>query len=311
LNVLLKPLELIWRGVNRARRRLYQSGRLRSKTLPRPVISIGNLSVGGSGKTPATIAVVSILQRQGMKVAVLTRGYRRESDQWMIADGTDPARSGDEPALLARKLPGAGVVVGADRHSAGTRYLQDRQCDVFVLDDGFQHLRLHRDLDIVIDDSNAKWLREGPGALHSADIVLVRGGEATPGAFPPRFSARLQPAGWLLEGSTLPTEALRGRKAHAFAGLANNDQFFAMVRSLGIEIASTRSFGDHHSYSAADLSSLRSSGELLITTEKDLVKISDGAGIAALVVEMRIEPRAEFESLLLQEVEAAGRGAGA
>jgi tetraacyldisaccharide 4'-kinase len=305
LNVLLKPLELTWRGVNRARRRLYESGRLQAKTLPRPVISIGNLSVGGSGKTPATIAVVSILERQGMKVAVLTRGYRRESDQWLIADGADPARSGDEPALLARKLPGAEVVVGADRHAAATRYLEGHQCDVFVLDDGFQHLQLHRDLDIVIDDSSAKWLREGEGALHSADIVLVRDGEATAGAFPPRFSARLEPAGWSLEGSALPLDMLRGRKAVAFAGLANNEQFFAMVRSLGIEVVTTRSFEDHHSYSAADLSSLRSSGELLITTEKDLVKIADATAIAALVVEMRIEPRGEFESLLLQEVEAA------
>jgi len=258
VTILLKPLELAWRGVNRARRALYRAGLLKAKRLPRPVISVGSIAAGGAGKTPATIAIVRYLMSRGWTVAVLTRGYGRAGVGGRV-EAPDAAKYGDEPVLI-RKATGAEVVVGKNRHRSGLTV----QCDVYVLDDGFQHLQLARDVDVVID-AEARWYREGRSALRHADFVI------------PRRMA-------------LNVEALRGKRVFAFSGLADNEQFFASLRAAGAELSGTRSFEDHHRYTAEDLAALRNAThDLLVTTEKDAVKIDD-RDIIAVPATMEIEP---------------------
>ena len=263
--ILLKPIELLVRGINRARRALYRRGVLKAKRLPKPVISVGNIAMGGAGKTPAVIAIARRLTERGIRVAVLTRGYGRSGAGGRVED-LDAERFGDEPVLIRKSVRNVDVIVGKNRYENGLSV----NCDVYILDDGFQHLQLHRDVDIVIDVPNARWHREGRSALRDADFVIER---------------RLRPAG---------LDALRGRRVFAFAGLADNEQFFAMLRDHGVELAGTRGFHDHARYSAADVDSLRreaaaKGAEVLVTTEKDIVKIS-AEDIVAVGAEMEIDP---------------------
>lgn len=248
MSVLLKPLEILYRGVNRARRGLYRAGLLKAKRLHRPVISIGNLAAGGAGKTPAVIAVCRFLAARGLRVAVLTRGYGRADLSYTgIVASNDAAKYGDEPVLI-KKSANVDVLVGSNRYQNASQY----DCDVFVLDDGFQHLQLHRDFDLVVD-APARFYREGRSALRDADAVVTR-------------QLRLD----------IPAR-LRGKRLFAFAGLADNGQFFASLRAAGLDLAGTRGFRDHHRYTPADIEGLRrdAGGATLVTTEKDAVKIND------------------------------------
>ena len=261
MRLLLKPAELVYRGINRVRRSLYRVGVLHARRLPVPVISIGNIGVGGGGKTPAVIAIARALVERGLRVGVLTRGYGR-SGAGGVVDTLDAARYGDEPVLIKKSVPNADVIVGANRYENAKRY----QCDVFLLDDGFQHLQLHRDLDLVIDAPSSA-LRESRSALRFADIVLPR-------------TLRM----------TIP-DSLRGKRVFAFAGLANNEQFFDSLRKAGLEIVGTRGFRDHHSYSPTDVAAIkREAGNAAIaTTEKDAVKIND-PDIVAVPAEFVVDP---------------------
>ena len=263
MNAAVRAAELLYRGVNRARRALYRAGVLRAKRLSRPVISIGNIAAGGAGKTPAVIAVVRFLESRGLRVAVLTRGYGR-ADPSVSGPVTslDAVKYGDEPVLI-KKHTNADVIVGSNRY--GNAHTID--ADVFVLDDGFQHLQLHRDLDVVID-APAQFHREGRSALKHADVVIPR---------------RLR---------TVIPDALRGKRVFAFAGLADNEQFFASLREAGLNVAGTRGFPDHHCYSADDAARLArdANGATLVTTEKDAVKIDD-ANVVAVGAEFSIEPK--------------------
>lgn len=245
--VLLKPAELLYRGVNRARRALYRAGILKPQRLPKPVISVGNIAIGGAGKTPAVIAICRYLEQRGVKVTVLTRGYGA-SGTGLVSE-LDAARFGDEPVLIKKNTQSTTVIVGANRYENALQH----QCDVFVLDDAFQHLQLHRDLDIVIDVP-ARLFREGRAALRDADIVVPR-----------RLRLSVPPS-------------LRGRKVFAFAGLADNDQFFDSLRGEGLPVAGTRAFADHHRYTDADIAEIRvaaaaSAADKIVTTEKDAVKL--------------------------------------
>jgi lauroyl/myristoyl acyltransferase/tetraacyldisaccharide-1-P 4'-kinase len=253
VTLLLKPFELAYRGVNRLRRWLYRRGFLKAKRLHKPVISIGNIAAGGTGKTPAVIAVTKFLQSQGLRVTVLTRGYGRGSDHQGPITSFDPDKFGDEPVLIKRTT-GANVIVGKNRYENA----RDIDTDVFILDDGFQHLQLHRDLDVVID-APAKFHREGRSALNHADVVIPR-----------RLQRRLPE----IDGPVF-----------AFAGLADNEQFFE-----GLNAAGTRGFPDHHRYTAEDIAALKrdAKGAALVTTEKDAVKIDDPA-VTAIPAEFMID----------------------
>ncbi len=267
--VLLKPLELLWRGVNRLRRTLYRRGILKSRRLPRPVISVGNLAAGGAGKTPAVIAIARALTERRLTVAILTRGYGRADTEAGLVTALDAGRFGDEPVLIKSKLQTVHVIVGSKRYDNAIRFLTDNDCDLFILDDGFQHLQLARDLDVVIDAGRGV-MREGRSALAEAGLVIQR-------------NLRL----------VVPQE-LSARRVFAFSGLADNDQFFAALREHGLTVVATRGFRDHHRYTAADIAAIKNAAldagaEAIVTTEKDKVKIDD-RGIIAIAAEMIIEP---------------------
>ncbi|HET7710428.1 MAG TPA: tetraacyldisaccharide 4'-kinase [Thermoanaerobaculia bacterium] len=269
MSAILRMLEAPYCALNAVRRMLYRHGALRPRRLPRPVISVGNIAAGGAGKTPAVIAICRYLEERGFRVAVLTRGYGRGSNRTGIVDDHDASQWGDEPVLIKRKTK-ATVIVGADRFANAREYLRRHDCDAFLLDDGFQHLQLHRDLDIVIDVESPFFRRETRAALDDADVVVER---------------RIALAG---------TDALRGNRLYAFSGLADNDQFFESLREEGLAVTGTLGFPDHHRYTSEDLERIeRAAKELgadtIVTTEKDLVKI-DRDGIIAVEAHFVIPP---------------------
>ena len=264
---LLKPAELLYRGINRLRRALYRAGVLRPNRLPIPVISVGNIAIGGGGKTPAVMAIARVCVSRDLRVAVLTRGYGRVGEGGEVTS-LDASRFGDEPVLIKKSLPNVRVIVGKKRYDNAIGL----KCDVIVLDDGFQHLQLHRDLDVVIDNPGARFLREGPSALRHADIVLQR---------------NVRPV--------VPT-TLQQKRVFAFSGLADNQQFFTSLRNAGVKVEGTREFADHHRYTAADVESIKRAADeagskAIVTTEKDAVKIDDPQ-IVAIPGEMTLPPEA-------------------
>jgi tetraacyldisaccharide 4'-kinase len=284
-NGALKPFEIAWQAVARLRRRLHRRGTLASRRLPRPVISVGNRSFGGSGKTPFVVALCQRLTKEGWKVCILSRGYGRENEGSIRrVIGDDAWTFGDEPVLLRRRLPGVDIMVGADRYRSGLAYLDQRDCDLFVLDDGFQHLQLERDVDIVLEPEETRLLREGASALEAADFVVRRGsGEG---------KVFVAPASVVCGDNRHAPRYLAGKEVVAFAGLADNDRFFEALRRLGAVVSDTVAFDDHHRYIPGDTDRLRRlrasrGAELLVTTEKDWVKIQDD-DISYLEVEMII-----------------------
>jgi tetraacyldisaccharide 4'-kinase len=271
MNPILRGAGVLYRGINRMRRALYQRDVLRAKRLPRPVVSVGNITVGGAGKTPAVIAIGRHLIESGYRVAILTRGYGRSGQEQGLMWAPDAARWGDEPSLIKTRLDKADVIVGPNRYENAVVYLGQNDTDIFILDDGFQHLQLHRDLDVVIDSGRtAVPSREGRDALEAASVIIPR-------------NLRLD----------VPS-TLRGQSLYAFAGLANPGQFFESLRAAGLTLAGTRAFPDHHPYSDRDLDEIaaraaQAGATAIVTTEKDAVKIPR-RDIIPIRAEFVIEP---------------------
>jgi tetraacyldisaccharide 4'-kinase len=307
---LLKPIEFLWRGMNRLRRALYRRGILKSKRLPRPVISVGNLSAGGAGKTPAVITIARYLAKRGFRVAVLTRGYGRTGNDSGLITSLDAARFGDEPVLIKSKLKNVDVIVGSNRYENAIRFLNQNDCDLFVLDDGFQHLQLARDVDVVIELAGvASVVRVAPAAspASAGEITGEAAGATLVSATPASASsAGIQHSVLMREGRSaladadfviqrdlrlVVPEGLTTRPIFAFAGLANNEQFFDSLRALGLNVTGTKGFKDHHRYSATDIAALKKAAgtAALVTTEKDAVKIDD-RDIIAIAAEMIVQP---------------------
>ncbi|HWW19628.1 MAG TPA: tetraacyldisaccharide 4'-kinase [Steroidobacteraceae bacterium] len=269
------------------RRSAYAAGLLRTHRLTTPVIVVGNISVGGTGKTPLVIWLVEQLRATGMNPGVVLRGYRgsaRVADavQRVQAD-SDPAQVGDE-ALLIQQRTGAPVAVGRDRVGAA-RHLMSARVDLIIADDGLQHLRLGRDYEIAVIDGArgmgngyllpAGPLREPNARLSSVGAVVVNG-EGIPADLPanvgPVFSMRL--IGEQLHplsgtGPSLPLASFRGRRVHALAAIGNPERFFAQLRTAGLEVIA-HAFPDHHAYRADELEF--GDGLALLMTEKDAVK---------------------------------------
>ncbi|MBK1708696.1 tetraacyldisaccharide 4'-kinase [Marichromatium gracile] len=284
LGVLLAPLGALYCALAMLRRLGFRRGWLASTRLPVPVVVVGNLSVGGTGKTPAVIALARLLREHGWRPAVLTRGYgRREDGVRRVAPSDTPEEVGDEPLLLARHA-GCPVVVGADRVAAGRFALDRCDCDLLLTDDGLQHYRLARDIEIAVVDGRrglgnrrclpAGPLREPPRRLEAVDLVLHNGGEAPPGA----GRMRLVPGAALaLDGSgrSRPLAAFRDRRVCAVAGIGNPDRFFAMLETHGLML-DPRPYPDHHDFTAAEVAAWPAGPVLM--TEKDAVKCARFGG---------------------------------
>jgi tetraacyldisaccharide 4'-kinase len=266
---------------------LYDRGVFKARKLSRPVISIGNLSVGGSGKTPFVIALGELLQERGISFDVLSRGYGRKAKGIAVVDleGT-PEQFGDEPLLIARKLQ-VPVIVGADRYMAGLMVEKTFHSKLHLLDDGFQHRRLHRDFDIVmlpvadLEDAPLPLgrLREPLSSLRRADAVVITGDLAEVAAV--RRWIRAPENLWRAERE-LDLDQSSGR-AVAFCGIARAAQFFEQLKSKGIELASTIAFRDHHRYSEGDIGRLlrlkaEGNAQCFVTTEKDLINLGQFIG---------------------------------
>jgi len=265
-----------------------------------PVISVGNLTVGGAGKTPVALSIAQRLVARGRKPAVLSRGYGRRSRAPMLVSADASAQDvGDEPLLLARR--GLTVFVGP-RRALLARLAVERGADVLVLDDGLQHHALFRDLDVVVADAsnpfgNGRLLPRGPLREPVSALSRVERGLLwlTRCDLPRDPRAARLPAWPVVESeyAAAPSAAtaLRGQRVFLFAGIARPESFESTVRALGpAEVIGARWFRDHHLYSKYDLQTLRreAKGALLVTTEKDLVRIEQKDGIAAVAVEVRI-----------------------
>jgi tetraacyldisaccharide 4'-kinase len=305
----VNPISAIFSVGVAARNALYDRNFFKVQKLSRPVASVGNISVGGSGKTPFVIALGSLLKQRGIAFDVLSRGYGRQSSETLVVDpeGT-PEQFGDEPLLLARKLQ-VPVIVGADRYTAGLLAEQKFSSKLHLLDDGFQHRKLHRDFDIVLlqsddlDDSllPVGRLREPLSSLRRAHAVVL----------PPNVDPPTQ-AGLVWRARRNVSFVTPMKRVVAFCGIANPDQFFLALKQLGMDVADTVAFPDHHRYQQSDIHRLtqrkaRASARGFITTDKDAINlgplISQLRTFETAGLELQIEQPGDLIAALLAALE--------
>ncbi|MBT9138316.1 tetraacyldisaccharide 4'-kinase [candidate division NPL-UPA2 bacterium Unc8] len=315
LNIILTVLSQLYRVVIFFIALFYRRDILRRRKLPCYVISVGNITAGGTGKTPAVAMIAGLLKERGRKVAILSRGYKRIHSRWsivhskigVVSDGAktlmDVKESGDEPYLLSRKLPGIAVLVGGDRRLTGSYAITNFRTDTIVLDDGFQYLRLHRDLDIVIIDSAAPFgngrllprgrLREPLRSLRRGKIFLLtrvdqadnidnlikRLGEINPHA---KIVQTIHFPEHLIDirtGSREEIAVLSGKKILALSSIGSPESFEKTLIGLGAVLVKKLRFPDHHWYVENELREIKKKAiekraEFIVTTEKDAVRIA-------------------------------------
>lgn len=327
--LVLKVLASIYEKFVRLRIGLYNLGLFRSRKLKTPVISVGNLTVGGTGKTPCTAYIANLLQNEGNNVAILSRGYKRSGKGIVeVSDGNEilcgPVEAGDEPYLMAMKCPGVRVIVGGDRFSAG-KYAENKyDISVFLLDDGYQHLRLKRDLNLLLVDGgdvhNMRMaplgrLREPLEGMRRADVAIVtradrvtdrlgvmesihtHAGKQMPVLFARHAISRLTN---MSDNERLETFVLEGRPVAMMTGIARPDRLEEDLTRLGLNIVYRRDFRDHHRYDKNDINAVikaaRNAGAIaVIITEKDAANFPDDVEIPhdlpvfSTVLEFRFE----------------------
>lgn len=309
--MLLSPLCLLsffYGLLVRARVHLYRLGIFRSSSLPCKVVSVGNITLGGTGKTPFVILLAELFHGKGIPAAILSRGYKGSfsGPLGIVTDGKktlmDVRQAGDEPYLLSRKLRGVPVFIGRERRLSGQAAVDKFQARVVILDDGFQHLPLKRDVNLLLLDARTPFgngwlfprgsLREPLDQAKRADAVILTKADPSvnieklkekllrwaPGS--PVFALRYAPIGiWdQIQERTLPLEVLRGRSILAFTGIGSPTSFRRSLENLGARIVGFNSFRDHYWYRPGDLRKLLQEGEqkgaeALLTTEKDSVRL--------------------------------------
>jgi tetraacyldisaccharide 4'-kinase len=341
---LLAPLavaEAAFRAGAALRARLYERGVLAAASAGVPVISIGNVAVGGAGKTPAAIAVAARLAARGRNVAVLSRGYgASRTDARIVADGArlllGAAEAGDEPALLARRLPGVAVLCGPRRAELARLAVRRLGADALVLDDGFQHRALARDLDVVVLDAanpfgNGHLLprgpnREAPAALRRAGLVWLSRVDQADAAAVERLRALAREATGrgpvasrhapvdVVDGTlarSLGKDALRGERVLLLSGLARPGAFRRTVEALGAAVGAERAYPDHHRFTDAELGEALRAAEAagcarVVMTEKDAVRLPPAWAADARLCAVRIVAEiVEGEGLLDESLDAA------
>jgi tetraacyldisaccharide 4'-kinase len=329
------PLSFLYGIGVRLRNLLYSLGWLRAHSLPRAVVSVGNLTVGGTGKTPTTIWLACELNKLGYRVAILSRGYKRAEKQSVVlepaserplssAPDGDLLAAGDEPVMMAR-LFGLRVGVGKKRHQVGKRLLGEGDADVLILDDGFQHRRLGRDVDLVLlgSDWNGRHLPAGPfreprSELRRAKFYLVTGAKEKweallsdrPretvffGALKPRALLTFEAGRW----KEYPLTLLDRSKILAVSAIADPALFYRMIHDWEGEIVDTLRFPDHHRYSARDwqrINRAARSVDFILTTEKDIVKLARFPFARDKLMALRVEMAVENGDTLVQAIASA------
>lgn len=302
---------LPFEAVSRLRGFFFDTGVLPVLKLPAPVISFGNLTVGGTGKTPAVIWCAKFLISRGMAPGIASRGYAPEGDK---AEGPN-----DEAALIKEILPEVPHVWDADRCRAAATLVKEHHCNVVILDDGFQHRRLHRTLDFLLLDAMNPFgyrfmlprglLREPLSALKRATMVIVTRANLVSRDEIQRIFREIReidedvklaeavhrPTGLhFADGTVEPPESLKGRKVFVFCGIGNPHAFVNTLTNLGAKVAGMRSFGDHHAYTDEDVAAIMGDAsshgaELVVTTQKDRVKTGWRDGATARFAELRVE----------------------
>ncbi|HYR01338.1 MAG TPA: tetraacyldisaccharide 4'-kinase [Casimicrobiaceae bacterium] len=321
LTAALVPPALAFGAVASLRRALYRRGLLRTQRMPVPVVVVGNITVGGSGKTPLAAALTRALAERGWHPGIVSRGHGRAdpgSPPRVVAPDADADAAGDEPLLLART--GVPVAVGADRAAAARALLAARpDCDVIVADDGLQHYALARDFEIVVVDAGrglgngwrlpAGPLREPAARLDEADAVvaLVTAGAPAPWLVPNAWRMTLEGDAFVRvadRSQSQPVSAFAGPGVHAVAGIGNPERFFTHLRSLGIA-PTVHAFPDHHRFVARDL--VLPGARAILMTEKDAVKCEAFADERCWYLPVR----AHIDPALVTRVEEALHGSEA
>ena len=349
-------LSRVYGRATELRRAWYGRRPHRVRRLDRPVVSVGNVLVGGSGKTPLVAAIVRLLAAAGERPAILSRGYgRREPADGVVvvSDGRQvlatPGQAGDEPYMLARTLPGVPVFVSPDRYLAGRLAEWRFGCTVHVLDDGFQHVQLARDVDLVVmsrADLDERLLplgrlREPLAAARAAHALLVAGGDedvqAVAAAVGVKTTFRvarrygaprpIASSGAVRAGVSAAASAEAGRRVVAVAGIARPERFFAALRELGWDVARECVFRDHHWFTPREVATIDraaadTGADLVMTTEKDSVRLPEDVDVgraptarheapawAYLPLEVVVEPADRFASWLQERLSAARREA--
>ena len=339
--VILSSLSVLYEAAVYLRRIFFGLHIFKQKKISCPVISVGNLTLGGTGKTPTVIQVAQLLTRNNRKPVVVSRGYGRRDDTEMIvvSDGksvlVDAQTGGDEPVMIASKLPGVPVVVGSKRVQAAQLALQRFSPDVVLLDDGFQHVRLKRDLDIVLLDSGnpfgngklfpAGILREPIPALKRAHAVLITKMDDTVDVSMLKETIRQYTQARIFTSRQVPVDlidyrssdikslaALRGSKVLAFSGIARPDSFIVLLRSLGADIAAALNYSDHYDYQKSDLAAVYQKAadekiSMIVTTEKDAIRLKKfhAEGVWALRIEQIVTESDEWEAFLIEGLKNA------
>jgi tetraacyldisaccharide 4'-kinase len=338
---ILYVLSLLYRLIADLRNWLYDKQIISAVKLACPVISVGNITVGGTGKTPCVIMLARILQARGFRCAVISRGYGGKNPQKtnIVSDGKtillNAETAGDEPLLIARSLPGVPVITGARRIKTGKAAIDQFGVDVLICDDAFQHREIARDIDLVLLDSEKPLgngrllprgeLRESAAGLSRADcFILTRSEQAQPvdpvvdgiaqSSNVPIFRAAHQPQD-LTKGdksASWPISELQGKKICAFCGIARPESFKKILLKSDADIISFHPFPDHYSYSLYDLEELKSiylnsGADYLVTTEKDVMRLRRYPEylkiLYALRIEMQIVPSSGlFEHFIMRQL---------
>jgi tetraacyldisaccharide 4'-kinase len=337
-SLVLPPLSALYGAITRSRTALYERGTFRSFKLERPVISIGNITTGGTGKTPLVEWVARVLAGSGQKVCILTRGYGRENprNRVLVSDGTtvfaEPSQAGDEPFQLASDLIGvAAVISDADRFAAGQGAIQHLSTDCFVLDDGFQHLQLARDLNVVAVDATDPWggrqmlpygrLREPLSGLKRADCIVLTRCEQVDDLEPIRWEIAKQTGDRPVFHSRIHTrrivpiqqsitKAQPQEPIAGFCAVGNPQSFFTHLNREGYQLVLKKSFRDHHVYTQDDVSKLskaaiHAGAQSLMTTAKDAVKLRGlqfEIPCYSLEIDLEIENDSDLKRMILESV---------
>jgi tetraacyldisaccharide 4'-kinase len=309
MRTMLLPLSWLYGLAAAARNSAFDMGLIRRRRAAVPVIAVGNLTAGGTGKTPLVEYLTGRLAARGLSVAIVSRGYGRRSHGVVIVSRggeilADAFAGGDEPVQIARKFPSASVVVGERRADAAAKAVTECGAEVIVLDDAFQHRSIERDLDILVIDAGTDFLRERLlpagmrrewfSGLRRAGLIgfsraVERDDPAWAGALSRWSDARSFAYRTLIESFAMmpgnerrERASLVGMRVLAFSGIGNHGAFVASLRAEGVDVVADRRFRDHHIYSAKDLDGIleaAAAAEVCLTTEKDMVRLSADAGL--------------------------------